>query len=171
MHINRMLYHCTSLQNTVIIIFDTQKRNFKHEKWWIHSVAILRLSQHHQGFCAARLHTPTVGNVKIARSERSYYCYIHTPTFRIVLLLRNFEFWWQIVSVWSQKYCICISSPSLAIAGEHRKRHIMHLHKQEAVSDWLNPHSLGTMSAFGCIDNLAQSSTCLINYQDITRSI
>ena len=28
-------------------------------------------------------------------------------------------------------------------------------HKQEAVSDWLNPHSLGTMSAFGCIENLA----------------
>ena len=27
------------------------------------------------------------------------------------------------------------------------------LYKQEAVSDWLNPHSLGTMSAFGCIDN------------------
>ena len=51
--------------------------------------AILRLSQHHQGFCAAKLHTSTVGNVKIARSERSYYCYIHMPTFRIVWLLRN----------------------------------------------------------------------------------
>ena len=25
----------------------------------------------------------------IARSERSYYCYIHMPTFRIVWLLRN----------------------------------------------------------------------------------
>ena len=35
------------------------------------------------------VHTSTVGNVKIARSERSYYCYIHMPTFRIVLLLRN----------------------------------------------------------------------------------
>ena len=31
----------------------------------------------------------TVGNVKIARSERSYYCYIHMPTFRTVSLLRN----------------------------------------------------------------------------------
>ena len=38
---------------------------------------------------AAGLHTSTVGNVKIARSERSYYCYIHIPTFRIVWLLRN----------------------------------------------------------------------------------
>ena len=28
-------------------------------------------------------------DVKIARSERSYYCYIHMPTFRIVWLLRN----------------------------------------------------------------------------------
>ena len=39
------------------------------------SVAILRLSQHHQGFCATRLHTSTVGNMKIA-PEISYYCYI-----------------------------------------------------------------------------------------------
>ena len=31
----------------------------------------------------------TVANVKIARSERFYYCYIHMPTFRIVWLLRN----------------------------------------------------------------------------------
>ena len=56
---NRMLYHCTTLQ------------------------------YNHNNFCAARLHTSTVGNVKIARSERSYYCYIHIPTFHIVWLLRN----------------------------------------------------------------------------------
>ena len=31
----------------------------------------------------------TVGNVKIARSVRSYYCYIHMTTFHIVWLLRN----------------------------------------------------------------------------------
>ena len=48
------------------------------------SVAILLPSQRHQGFCASRLHTSTVGNVKIARYERSYYCYIHMPTFHIV---------------------------------------------------------------------------------------
>ena len=53
------------------------------------SVAILRLSQRHHGFCAARLHTWTVGNVKIARSERSHYCYIRMPTFHIVWLLRK----------------------------------------------------------------------------------
>ena len=31
-----------------------------------------------------------------------------------------------------------ISSPSLAIAGEHGKHHETRAHKQEAVSDWLN---------------------------------
>ena len=40
-------------------------------------------------FCAAGLHTSTVGNVKIARSERLYYCYIHMPTLRIVWSLRS----------------------------------------------------------------------------------
>ena len=60
--------------------------------------------------------------------------------------------------------CVCvmtkiprlyISSQSLTITGEHGKRHETRAHKQKAVSDWLNPHSLGTMSAFGCIENLA----------------
>ena len=36
-----------------------------------------------------RLHTSTVGNSKIACYERSYYCYIYMPTFRVVLFLRN----------------------------------------------------------------------------------
>ena len=48
-----------------------------------------------------------------------------------------------------------ISSPSPAIAGEHGKHHETRAHTQEAVSEWLNPHSLGTMSAFDCIENLA----------------
>ena len=90
MHTNRMLYHCTTLN--IIIIFDTvvmQKRNCKHKNDEFISIAILRLLQHHQGFCAVRLHTSTVGNVKITRSERLYYCYIHMTTFRIVWLLRN----------------------------------------------------------------------------------
>ena len=43
--------------------------------------------------------------------------------------------------------------PSFAIAGEHGKHHAMHAHKQQAVSDWLNPQSLGTMSALGYIEN------------------
>ena len=52
-----------------------------------------------------------------------------------------------------KKYRVCRSSPSLAIAGESGKCHATRTHRQEAVSDWLNPHSLGTMSAFGCIEN------------------
>ena len=53
-----------------------------------------------------------------------------------------------------KQYCVCTSSPSLAIAGEPGKRNATRAHRQAAVSDWLNPHSLGTMSAFGCIENL-----------------
>ena len=54
-----------------------------------------------------------------------------------------------------KKCCVCISSPSLAVAGEHGQRHAMRAHKPQAVSDWLNPLSLGTMSTFGYIENLA----------------
>ena len=50
-----------------------------------------------------------------------------------------------------------IYSPYLAVAGEHGKRHAMAAHKPQAVPDWLNPHSLGTISAFGSIVNLAKS--------------
>ena len=62
------------------------------------------------------------------------------------------------MSTWWQEYCICISSPSLAVAGKHGKRHAMRANKPQAVwpvSVWLNPHSVGTMSAFGYIENLA----------------
>ena len=51
-----------------------------------------------------------------------------------------------------KKYCVCIiRAPSLDIAGEHGKHHAMCAHKTQAVSDWLNPHSFGTMSAFGFV--------------------
>ena len=66
---------------------------------------------------------------------------------------------------------LCISSPYLALAGKHGKRHDMSAHKHQAVSDWLNPHPLVAMSAFSYIEKLAKNSTCLINYQEITRSI
>ena len=42
----------------------------------------------------------------------------------------------------------CITLPSLAVAGELGKRHARRAHKAQAVCDWLNPNSLGTMSAF-----------------------
>ena len=41
------------------------------------------------------------------------------------------------------------------MAGKHGKRQDMRAHNPEAVSDWLNPFSLGTMSASAYIDNLA----------------
>ena len=57
------------------------------------------------------------------------------------------------------------------MADEPGKRHDVRAHYTEVVSDWLNPLSLGTMSASAYIENLAYSSTCLINYQELTRSI
>ena len=57
------------------------------------------------------------------------------------------------------------------MVGEHGKRQTMRMHLPEAVSDWLNPLSLGTMSASGNIEHLAKNSTCLINSQELTRSI
>ena len=38
-----------------------------------------------------------------------------------------------------------ISSPSLAIAGEHGKRDAMHARKPQAVSDWGRYHPLGAL--------------------------
>ena len=35
-----------------------------------------------------------------------------------------------------------VCSSSLPIAGEHGKRHAMRAHMPQAVSDWLNQHSL-----------------------------
>ena len=70
-----------------------------------------------------------------------------------------------------KKCCLCITSPSLVTAGEHGKRHDLGAHMPEAATDWLNPLSLGTMSASAYIENLAQNSARLVNYQEITRSI
>ena len=39
--------------------------------------------------------------------------------------------------------------------GEPGKRHNVREQQQEAVSNWLNPFSLGTMSASAYIENLA----------------
>ena len=65
----------------------------------------------------------TVGYVKIARSERSDYCYIHMPTFHIVWLLRNMSLGGKLCLRDEKILRLYISSPSLAIAGEHGKRH------------------------------------------------
>ena len=47
------------------------------------------------------------------------------------------------------------SLPSLIVAMEPGKRHALRAHIPEATTDWLNPLSLGTMSASDYIENLA----------------
>ena len=119
MHTNRTLYHCTTLQYRPTIIFDMvvmQKQNCNAKNDEFISVAILLYIGSIAKACAragllhAR-HTSMVGNVKIA--DRSFYCYIHMPTFCIVWLLRNLSLDGK------------LSSPSLAIAGNHRKHDAM----------------------------------------------
>ena len=58
-------------------------------------------------------------------------------------------------SVMTKMLPLYLTSPSLAVADEHGKRHTTRAHLPEAVSDWLNRLSLGTMSASGYIENLA----------------
>ena len=41
------------------------------------------------------------------------------------------------------------------MTGQPEKRHNVRAQQQEAVSDWLNPFSLGTMSASAYIENVA----------------
>ena len=51
--------------------------------------------------------------------------------------------------------CICTTSPSLAMVGEPVKRHNVRAYNGQDVFDWLNPLSLGTMSASAYIENVA----------------
>ena len=50
---------------------------------------------------------------------------------------------------------LCKRLPSLIVAGKPGKRHALRAHMPEAATDWLNPLSLGTMSASAYINNLA----------------
>ena len=54
-----------------------------------------------------------------------------------------------------QECGICTSLPSLIVAMEPGKRHALRAHMPEAATDWLNPLSLGIMSASAYIENLA----------------
>ena len=47
------------------------------------------------------------------------------------------------------------SLPYLAVVGEPGKHHSRCADKTQVVSDWLNPNSLGIMSAFNYIEYLA----------------
>ena len=54
-----------------------------------------------------------------------------------------------------QECGICTSLLSLIVAMEPGKRHALRAYIPEAATDWLNPLSLGTMSASAYIENLA----------------
>ena len=60
---------------------------------------------------------------------------------------------------------------TVSLTYEPGKRHDVRAQTPEAVSGWLNPLSLGTMSASAYIEDLALNSTSLINYQELSRSI
>ena len=94
----------------------------------------MRFSQRHQGFCAATLHTSKVGNVKIARSERSYYCCIHIRTFHIVWLLRNLSLDGKLC-LRDDKNPAFVKFAIPCHCMRTWKRHATREHRQEAVSD------------------------------------
>ena len=54
-----------------------------------------------------------------------------------------------------KKCGICTSLPSLIVAMEPGKRPGLRAHMPEAAADWLNPLSLGTVSASAYIENLS----------------
>ena len=63
---------------------------------------------------------------------------------------------------------ICMSLPSLAVAGEPGKRHARRANKLQVDSDWLNPNSLGDHVSIQLHREFSLKFTCLIDYQEIT---
>ena len=51
--------------------------------------------------------------------------------------------------------CVYVMARMLHFYKFTISRHCRHEHELQSASDWLNLHSLGTMSAFGYIENLA----------------
>ena len=75
---------------------------------------------------------------------------------RTVWLLRNLSLDDQLcLRDTSKNVAFLLTSPSLAVAGKHVKRHARRAQKRQADFAWLNPHSLGTISTFDIIANLA----------------
>ena len=73
-------------------------------------------------------------------------------------LLHNFSLDGELCLRDGKNGAFVLSSPSFVVVGQHRKRLARRAHMPQAVYDWLNPHSLGTMSAFNYIENLAENS-------------
>ena len=75
------------------------------------------------------------------------------PTFRIVWLKLSLD--GKLCLRDEKECCVSTTSSSLAVAEEHGSATLYAC----VVSDWLNPLSLGIVSAFGYIDNLAYNYT------------
>ncbi len=67
---------------------------------------------------------------------------------------RSVQFGRYIARLWIANY-ISVTLPSFVMGDEPGKCHDVRAHKPEAVSDVLNPLSLGTMSASAYTENLA----------------
>ena len=72
--------------------------------------------------------------------------------FRTVWLLRNLSLGGELFLHDNKNVA---SLTSLAVASEPGKRHARRANKLQVDCDWLNPNSLGIMSAFSYIENLA----------------
>ncbi len=76
-------------------------------------------------------------------------------TFRAVWLLRNLSLDSELFLRDGKNAAFRKSLPSLIVADEPGKPHALRAHIPEGATDWLNPLSLGTMSASAYIENLA----------------
>ena len=97
----------------------------------------------------------TVGNVKIVISENIVLVLHPHVDVLTVWLLRNLSLDGQLCLRDCKNSAFFVSSPSLGVAGKHVKRHARRAQKQQADFDWLNQHSLGIISTFDSIANLA----------------
>ena len=155
-HTNYIISHYTITFYNIIIIVDTvlrQKGNLEHEKLLIQQCC------HLSTLAWITKASPLPGHAFTAyaegrkrETEISYYCCIHI--YRRAEQFGCYVTWMVTLSMWWQGCCICISSPSRTVAGEHGKRHAMTAHKRQTVFDWSNPHYLGTILAFGSIAKL-----------------
>ena len=75
--------------------------------------------------------------MKIDIAEWPFYCCIHMPSFDIIWLLLHLCLDGKLCVCDDKICCFCIRSPSLDVAGEHKKRHAMraHIYKPHVVSE------------------------------------
>ena len=165
LHTNYIISHSTTLQNNHNIWHGTKAE----KKYWTQKIMIstglpyFQFSMNSQGFSPARLTWPAYddGRKRENSSARKHRIIVASTCRRSVEFGRYVTWLWvaNCVSVMTKMlHFICITSLSLAMAGQPEKRHNMRAQQQDSVSDWLNqtrPFSLGTMSASAYIENAA----------------